>query len=217
MLHADLILLLHSHQVADGVCLLLSTACLLLCTAYRLLLFTAYRLLACLLLPLTRLLAIVCRLPALLAGAALAIAHTGVAGGIAYPYGLWDCLCYRRPVSLTDCLPMLALHVNLYAVITPAPGSIPRLSQPPLQRRPSVVTLAAHSSTYSSFPVCARSWLAHMSKKAYFGRTFLDLSALAGRSVSVSILAKHERCTTPNSISYMISHQAGAPQLLKSI
>ena len=53
-----------------------------------------------------------------------------------------------------------------------------------------MVTLAAHSSTYCSFPVCARFWLARMPKKAHFGRTFLDLSAPAGCSVSVSILAK---------------------------
>ena len=39
--------------------------------------------------------------------------------------------------------------------------------------------------------VCARFWLAHMPKKAHFGRTFLDLSAPSGRSVSVSILTKH--------------------------
>ena len=63
---------------------------------------------------------------------------------------------------IRDCLDTLARHVNVYALITLTPGSIPRLSQPPLQRRLSVVTLAADSSTYCSFPVCARSWLAHM-------------------------------------------------------
>ena len=66
------------------------------------------------------------------------------------------------PCRIRDCLHMLARHVNVHALITPAPGSIPRLSQSPLQKRPSVVTLAAHSSTYCSFPVCARSWLADM-------------------------------------------------------
>ena len=50
-----------------------------------------------------------------------------------------------------DCLHMLARHVNVYALITPAQGSIPSLSQPPLQRKASV--LAAHLSTYCSFPV----------------------------------------------------------------
>ena len=122
MLHADFTLLLHTHQGADGACLLLSTACLLfvcrlLAIVYRLLAFVycllaiVYRLLAtvyrlpltpcyyyplpaCLLLALTRLLAIVDRLPALLAGAALVIAHACVADRIAYPYGVWDCLCY---------------------------------------------------------------------------------------------------------------------------
>ena len=66
------------------------------------------------------------------------------------------------PRRIRDCLHMLARHVNVHALITPAPGSIPRLSQLPLQKRPSVVTLAAHLSTYCSFPVSARSWLAHM-------------------------------------------------------
>ena len=114
MPHADFTLPLHTHQGAESLplstaCLLLSTAglllssaCLLLPTAYRLLLSIAYRLPscyyyrlpACLLLALTRLLAIVYRSPALLAGAALVIAHTCVADRIAYPYGVWDCLCY---------------------------------------------------------------------------------------------------------------------------
>ena len=99
MWHADFTLLLHIHQGADGACLLLSTACLLLSTAclllsaaclllsYRLPLTPCYccHLPAGLLLALTRLLAIVYRLPALLAGAALVIAHTCVADRIAYP------------------------------------------------------------------------------------------------------------------------------------
>ena len=103
-----LALLLHTHQGADGACLLLSTACLLLSTAclllstaYRFLLSIAYRLPSCLLLPLTRLLTIVYRLPALPVGAALVIAHTRVADRITYPYGMWDCLCYSRSVSHT--------------------------------------------------------------------------------------------------------------------
>ena len=66
------------------------------------------------------------------------------------------------PCRIRDCLHMLTRHVNVHALITPAPGSIPRLSQPPLQKRPSVATLAAHLSIYCSFPVSARSWLAHM-------------------------------------------------------
>ena len=96
-----------SHMLLSTACLLLSTACLLLSAAYRLPLSIAYRLPscyyyrlpACLLLALTRLLAMVYRLPALLAGAALVIAHTRVADRIDYPYGVWDCLCYSRPVS----------------------------------------------------------------------------------------------------------------------
>ena len=59
--------------------------------------------------------------------------RTRVPGGIAYPYGAWDCLCYSRPVLQRDCLPMLAFHVNVYALITPPPWSILSLSQPPLQ------------------------------------------------------------------------------------
>ena len=137
------------------------------------------------------LLAIVYRLPALHAGATLGIAH---------PCCRWDHLPHMAygiafaiafPCRIRDCLLMVALHVNAYAPSTPPPWSIPRLSQPPLQRRPSTVTLAAHSSTHCSLPVCARFWLAPMPNKAHFGRTFLDLSALAGRSVSVSFLAKH--------------------------
>ena len=79
MPRADLTMLLRTHQLADGACLLLSTA---------------YRLPAFLLLPLTGLLSFVYRLPALLAGAALAVAHTCVGDGIASPYGVWVCLCY---------------------------------------------------------------------------------------------------------------------------
>ena len=115
MSHADFTLLLHTHQGADGACLPLSTACLLLSTtclllstasllltiAYRLPPCYYYRIPSCLLLALSRLLAIVDRLPALLAGAALVIAHTRFADRIAYPYGVWDCLCYSRPVSHT--------------------------------------------------------------------------------------------------------------------
>ena len=132
--------------------------------------------------------AIVYRLPALHAGACYCtpVLKTGPPTHVAY--GIAFAIAY--PCRIQDCLPMLALHVNVYALITPPPWSIPRLSRPPLLRRPSVVTLAAHSSTYCSFPVRARFWLARMPKKAHFGRTF-DLSALAGRSVSVSILAKH--------------------------
>ena len=84
------------------------------------------------------------------------------------------------PCRIRDCLHMLARHVNLHALITPAPGSIPRLSQPPLQKRLSVVTLAAYLSTYCSFPVFARSWLAHMLQRAHFGRTFFNLFAGSG-------------------------------------
>ena len=174
MSHADLTLLLHTHQVADGAC--------------------------CYCLPLTR---IACRCcccyctPVLLTGPPTHMAY-GIAFAIAYP------------CRIQDCLQMLALHVNVYALITLQLWSILRLSQPHLQRRPSVVTVAAHLSTYCSFPVCARFWLARMPKKAHFGRTFLDLSALAGRSLSVNILAKHGGggggCRTPSSISCMISH-----------
>ena len=114
MLHADLTLLLHTHQVADGACFL----------------FTPYT--CCMQV-----------LPLLL--------RTCVAGGTAYPYGAWDCLCYCRLVSQRDCLPTLAFHVNVYALITPPPWSIVSFFRPPLQRSPSVVTLA---STYCSFPVC---------------------------------------------------------------
>ena len=122
MSRADFKSLLHTHQGADGACLLFSTACLLLPAACLLLstaclllsitcllLFLAYRLPSCdlyrlpdcLLLALTRVLANVYRLPALLANAALVIAHTRVADRIAYPYGVWDCLSYSRPVSHT--------------------------------------------------------------------------------------------------------------------
>ena len=114
MLHADLTLLLHTHQVADGACFL----------------FTAYT--CCMQV-----------LPLLL--------RTCVAGGTAYPYGAWDCLCYCRLVSQRDCQPTLAFQVNVYALITPPPWSIVSFFRPPLQRSPSVVTLA---STYCSFPVC---------------------------------------------------------------
>ena len=117
MLHADLTLLLHTHQVADGACFL----------------FTAY----------TRCMR---KLPLLL--------RTSVAGGIAYPYGAWDCLCYCQLVSQRDCLPTLAFHVNVCALITPPPWSIVSLFRPPLQRSPSVVTVVTLASTYCSFPVC---------------------------------------------------------------
>ena len=114
MLHADLTLLLHTHQVADQACFL----------------FTAYT--CCMQV-----------LPLLL--------RTCVAGGTAYPYGAWDCLCYCRLASQRGCLPTLAFHVNVYALITPPPWSIVSFFRLPLQRSPSVVTLA---STYCSFPVC---------------------------------------------------------------
>ena len=40
------------------------------------------------------------------------------------------------PCRIRDCLHMLAHHVNnVHALITPAPGGIPRLSQPPLQTK----------------------------------------------------------------------------------
>ena len=80
--------------------------------------------------------------------------HTCVAGGTAYPYGAWDCLCYCRPVSQRDGLPTLAFHVNAYPLITLPPWSILSLFQPPLQRSPSVVTVVTLASTYCSFPVC---------------------------------------------------------------
>ena len=114
MLHADLTLLLHTHQLADGACFL----------------FTAYT--CCMQ-----------ALPLLL--------RTCVADGTAYPYGVWDCLCYCRLVSQRDCLPTLAFHVNVYALITPPLWSIVSFFRPPLERSRSVVTLA---STYCSFPVC---------------------------------------------------------------
>ena len=159
-------------------CLPLACYCLLL-TAYPLAYY--YRLPACLLLSTTHPCCLQV-LPLLLYTRVLQTrSPTHTVNGIVFPI--------PDPCRIRDCLPMLALHVNVYALITPPPRSIPRLSQPPLQRRPSVVTLAANSSTYCSFPVCARSWLAHMRKNAHFGRNFLDLSALAGRSVSVSILA----------------------------
>ena len=103
----------------------------------------------------------------------------------------WNAFAISYPCRKWACLPILALHVNVYALITPPPWSIPRLSQLPLQRRPSVITLAAHSSTSSSFPQCVRFWLARMPKKAHSGRTFLDLSVPADRSLSASILANH--------------------------
>ena len=96
MLHADLTLLLHTHQVPDGICFL----------------FTAYT--CCMQV-----------LPFLL--------RTCVSGRTAYPYGTWDCLCYCRLVSQRDCLPTLAFHVNVYALITPPPWSIVSFFRPPLQ------------------------------------------------------------------------------------
>ena len=80
--------------------------------------------------------------------------RTCVAGGTAYPYGAWDCLCYCRLVSHWDCLPSLAFHVFVYALITPPPWSILSLFRPPLQRSPSVVTVVTLASTYCSFLVC---------------------------------------------------------------
>ena len=80
--------------------------------------------------------------------------RTCVAGGTAYPHGAWNCLCYCRPVSQRDCLPTLAFHVNVYALISPPPWSILSLFQPPLQRSPSVVTVVTLVSTHCSFPVC---------------------------------------------------------------
>ena len=47
-----------------------------------------------------------------------------VAGGTAYPCGARDCLCYCQPVSQRDCLPTLAFHVNVYALIIPPPWNI---------------------------------------------------------------------------------------------
>ena len=79
---------------------------------------------------------------------------TCVAGGTAYPYRAWDCLCFCRPVSQRDCLPTLAFHVNVYALTTPPPWSILSLFQPPLQRTRNVVTVVTLASTYCLFPVC---------------------------------------------------------------
>ena len=59
--------------------------------------------------------------------------RTRVPGWTAYPHGAWDCLCYSRPVSQRDCLPTLAFHVNVYALITPPAWSKMSLSQPPMQ------------------------------------------------------------------------------------
>ena len=117
MLHADLTLLLHTHQDADGACFL------------------------------------VYRLHALHEGTAQLL-RTCVASGTAYPYGARDCLCYCRPVLQPNCLPTLAFHVNVYALITPPPWSFLSLFQRPLQRSPSVVTVVTLASTYCSFPVC---------------------------------------------------------------
>ena len=64
------------------------------------------------------------------------------------------CLCYCRLVSQRDCLPTLAFHVNVHALISPPPWSIVSLFRPPLQRCPSVVTVVTLASTYCSFPVC---------------------------------------------------------------
>ena len=83
-----------------------------------------------------------------------AVIRTCAAGGTAYPYGACHCLCYCRPVSQRDCLPTLAFHVNVYALITPPPWSILSLFQPPLERSPSVVTVVTLASTYCSFPAC---------------------------------------------------------------
>ena len=71
---------------------------------------------------------------------------THMAHGIAFDY------C--RPVSQWDCLPTLAFHVNVYALISLPPWSILSLFQPPLQRSPSVVTVVTLASTYCSFPMC---------------------------------------------------------------
>ena len=70
--------------------------------------------------------------------------HAGTAVVIAY-------LCCRRDRMGLPNGTHASFHVNVYALITPPPWSILSLFQPPLQRSPSVVTLA---STYCSFPVC---------------------------------------------------------------
>ena len=84
--HADLTLLLHTHQVADGACLLLSAVYL-------------------------RRLQV---LPLLL--------HTRVADGTAYPYGVWDCLCYSLPMSHAG-LPSHA-RSSCYCVRTDHPAAV---------------------------------------------------------------------------------------------
>ena len=113
------------------------------------------------------------------------------------------------PCRIRDCLHMLARHVHVHALITP-PGSIPRLSQPPLQKRSSMVTLAAHSSTYCSFPVCARFWLAHMLWKAHFGRTFFDLAACSGPAYHC-LAAPHSAAQAGQLIFALLLHIARGP------
>ena len=70
---------------------------------------------------------------------------------------------------------MFTLHVNAYVLITPPPWSIPRLSQPPLQRRPSVVTPGGPIVNPLIIPCVSLLFfcLARMQKKAHFGRPFL--------------------------------------------
>ena len=143
---------------------LLAIVCRLLATVYRLLLTPCYycHLPDGLLLALTRCLLLFTVYPRCLQVLPLLL-HTRVSrtGSPTHrEYGI--AFAIADPCRIRDCPHMLARHVNVHALITPAPGSIPRLYQPTLQKRPSVVTLAAHLSTYCSFPVSARSWLAHM-------------------------------------------------------
>ena len=93
---------------------------------------------------------LVYRLQVLPAGAALVIAYLCCRRDH-LPLWRMGLPLFFRPVSQRDCLLTLAFHVNVYALITAPPWSILSLFQPPLQRSPSVVTLA---STYCSFPVC---------------------------------------------------------------
>ena len=105
--------LLHTHQVADGACLLLSTA-------YRLLLFTAYCLPACLLPPLTRLLAFVCRLPlAIVYRLPLTRLLTTTAYPRAYYYRLPACLLLST--AYPRCLQVLPLLLHTHLLQTGSP------------------------------------------------------------------------------------------------
>ena len=80
-----------------------------------------------------------------------------------------------------------------------------------------MVTLVAHSSTYCPFP-CVLVLVSSHAREGSFGRTFLDLSAPAGRSVSVSILAKHGAVHDAKFYQLQdIVSCARAPQLLKSM